>query len=73
MNKILEVIIRERVCAITDPIQNQMQRGLTKNTSNAALLLTEAIAESTSVKQPLFVTLLDVKTAFDVVWQESLL
>ena len=75
MYKILEVIIRERVCAITDPIQNQIQRGFTKNTSpsNAALLLTEAIAESKSLKQPLFVTLLDVKTAFDVVWQDSLL
>ena len=73
--KIIELIIRERICAITDRIQNQRQRGFTKNTSpsNAALLLTEAIAESKHTKQPLFVTLLDVKTAFDVVWHDSLL
>ena len=73
--KIIELIIRERICAITDKIQNQMQRGFTKNTSpsNAALLLTEAIAESKHTKRPLFVTLLDVKTAFDVVWHDSLL
>ena len=73
--KIIELIIRERTCAITDKIQNQMQRGFTKNTSpsNADLLLTEAIAESKHTKQPLFVTLLDVKTAFDVVWHDSLL
>ena len=61
------------ISAITDPIQNQMQRGFTKKTSpsNTALLLTEAIAESKHLKQPLFVTFLDVKTAFDVVWHDS--
>jgi len=73
--KIIEIIIRERISTITDPIQNQMQRGFTKKTSpsNAALLLTEAIAEAKHAKLPLFVTLLDVKTAFDVVWHDSLL
>ena len=56
-------------------MQNSLQRGFTKGTSPlyTALLLTEAIAESKDLKQPLFSAFLDASKAFDVVWHNSML
>ena len=55
--------------------QNRMQRGFTEasSSSNAALLITEAIAEARDMKRPLFLQFLDARKAFDVVWHTGLL
>ena len=54
--------------------QNRLQRGFTAHCSstNAALMITEAIAEAKDCKKPLYITFLDVTKAFDVV-QHSIL
>jgi len=73
--KLLEKVWLLRAEPILDPKQNQMQRGFTKNTSpsNAALLVTESINEAKDKKEPIYVTLLDVSKAFDVVDHEILM
>ena len=43
------------------------------SSANAALLITEAIAEEKDNKQPLFLQFLDARKAFDVVWHTGLL
>ena len=55
--------------------QNKLQRGFTKGVSptNAALILTEAIAESKDTKRPIYATFVDATKAFDVVWHSSML
>ena len=57
-----------------DSKQNKMQRGFSTNASsvNAALMVTEAIADAKDNKQPLFLQFLDAKKAFDVVWHTGL-
>ncbi len=63
----------------TDPIllptQNKLQWGFTQDTPPllAGLMLQEQINEATEQRKPLYITFLDVKTAFDVVWHDSLL
>ena len=67
--KLLEKAWLLKADPILSKIQNPMQRGFTKCTSpsNAALLVTESINEAKENKKPMYVTLLDVSKAFDVV------
>ena len=55
--------------------QNRHQRGFSEKASstNAALLITESIAEAKDQKQPIFIQFLDAKKAFDLVWHTGLL
>jgi hypothetical protein len=74
-SKILEKVV---VPAITTPMlemQSKMQRGFSEgsSSSNAALLLTEAIAEAKDMEKPLYVTMLDASKAFDVVDHDALM
>jgi len=52
-----------------------LQRGFSKRVSptNAALLLTEAIADAKDRKKKCFVAFIDASNAFDVVWHDSLM
>ena len=58
-----------------DKAQNKMQRGFSTKASsvNAALMVTEAIANAKDEKQPLYLQFLDAKKAFDVVWHTGLM
>jgi hypothetical protein len=60
---------------ILNPSQNLMQRGFTEHCSstNAAFILTEAIAEAKDNKHPLYVTYMDASKAFDIVWHNTML
>ncbi|MES9882009.1 MAG: reverse transcriptase family protein, partial [Sedimenticola sp.] len=73
--KIFEHIINKRHNSILDETQSKLQKGFTPGQSsiNAALILSEVIAESKNMKQPLIVTTLDAQKAFDVVHHNSLL
>lgn len=75
LSKILEAIIKNRIERILDETQSPFQRGFTKGTSpiNTALLLTETIQEYTIQKKPLYICLLDIKAAFDVVNHKALM
>jgi hypothetical protein len=54
--------------------QNPMQRGFTEKASsiNTAFIMSEAIAEATDQKTPLYIAMMDASKAFDVVWHTSL-
>ncbi len=67
--KVLEKAWLKRANPVLVRSQNSMQTGFTqgKSPSNAALLVTEAITEAAEQKKPIYVTLLDVSKAFDVV------
>ena len=73
--KIYEKLIKPESDPIFLPTQNKLQRGFTEDTSPllAGLMLQEQIYEAIESKKKLYITFLDVKTAFDVVWHESLL
>jgi hypothetical protein len=75
LGKILEKITLVKQKEVLSTTQNPLQRGFTERASstNAALLLTEAILEAKDAKIPLFITLLDASKAFDVVWHSSML
>ena len=68
LRKLVEKVHLNLVQNILDVAQDQLQRGLTKDTSPTcgSLLLTEAIAESIDIGKPLC-------TAFIVVWHDSML
>ena len=67
--KLLEKAWLRRANQILLQSQNSMQSGFTqgKSPSNAALMVTESITEALETKKPIYVTLLDVSKAFDVV------
>ena len=75
IGKLLEKAWLLKADPILSKIQNPMQRGFTKlnSPSNAALLVTESINEAKENKKPVYVTLLDVSKAFDVVDHSILL
>ena len=75
IGKLVEVLLREEVAPILAKTQNPLQRGFTRGTSplHAAIMLQEAVMEAYSTKKPLYVALLDAKSAFDVVSHDSLL
>ena len=74
LSKTFEHIILSREKDIMKSKQSNLQFGFTegKSPSMAALLVTEVQAENKDLKQPTFMAALDVKKAFDVVWQDSL-
>lgn len=74
IGKILEKAWLMRANPIILSKQNRLQRGFTAQCSstNAALLITEAIAEAKDCRNPLYITFLDATKAFDVV-QHSIL
>ena len=55
--------------------QNRHQRGFSEKASstNAALLITESIAEAKDLHNPIFIQFLDARKAFDLVWHTGLL
>ena len=75
INKILEKILLNPLKDILAPSLNTLQRGFTPRTSstNAALLLSEAIAEAGDNKEPLYTLYLDASKAFNVVYHNGML
>ena len=75
IGKVLEHAIQYRLRNQIEHKQSKQQRGFTKGSSstNAALILTEAIAEAKDNNRELFVASLDAKKAFDVVYQNAML
>ena len=73
--KLLELILRERLRYCIDQQQNPMQRGFTCGSSPlfCALIIEEFIRETTGKKGTSLTAYLDAKTAFDVVYHNSLL
>ena len=74
LSKVFEHIILSREKQTLKNVQSNLQYGFTegKSPTMAALLVTEALAENKDLKQPTFMAALDVRKAFDVVWQDSL-
>lgn len=75
IGKILEKVIVKPTKQILRERLNTLQRGFCDNSSsiNAALMVSEAIAEAQDNRQPLYTALLDASKAFDVVWHEGML
>ncbi len=73
--KLYEITLKLESDPILLPTQSVLQRGFTEDTPAllAGLMIQEQIYEARRTKKPLYITLLDVKTAFDVVWHQSLL
>jgi hypothetical protein len=75
IGKVLDKIIVYHQQIAVPQANHPLQYGFTKGKSGtqAAFLITEAIAESKDKKEPLFIISLDVQKAFDTVRHESLL
>ncbi len=73
--KVAEKVINMQMNDRLESTQSRLQKGFTKcsSASNAALILTELIAESYENKKTLFLTTLDAQKAFDVVNHDILL
>ncbi len=73
--KLYEKLMKPEMDHILLPTQNKQQWGFTEDTSPllASIMLQEQIYEAIEQKKPLYITFLDVKNAFDVVWHDSLL
>ena len=69
IGKLLEKAWLLRANPIIEGNQSRLQRGFTAKCSsiNAALLITESIAEAKDTRKPLYITFLDASKAFDVV------
>jgi hypothetical protein len=72
--KVLEVLLRDLITPILRTTQSPLQAGFTKGSSplNAAFVIQEALGDAKAKKDPLYIALLDAKTAFDVVALSSL-
>ena len=75
LNKVLEKILQTPLKQTLSPQLCNLQRGFTEGASstNTALLLSEAVAEATDKKSPLFTLYLDASKCFDVVYQNPML
>ena len=75
IGKVVEKEILTKTQEVLLPQQNGLQFGFTPGSSstNCAFVISEAVAEAKTKNHPLYVTLLDAKKAFDVVWHPSLL
>ena len=75
IGKLFEEVILHNISPLLKESQNPLQRGFSKDvaSTNASLLLTEAIAESLDNNETLYAAFIDASKAFDVVWHESML
>ena len=75
VGKVMEHIIQQRLRTQVEHNQSKQQRGFTSGSSstNAALIMTETIAEAVDDNKELFIASLDAKKAFDVVYQNAML
>ncbi len=73
--KLYEITLKTSTDPVLLPSQSKMQRGFTTDTPAllSGLMIQEQIYQAKRECKPLYITLLDVKTAFDVVWHASLL
>ena len=73
--KLYETTLKLDTDPILLPTQSSLQRGFTEDIPAllAGLMIQEQVYEARRTGKPLYITLLDVKTAFDVVWHQSLL
>ena len=73
--KVIEHVLNIRHNAILDASQSRLQKGFTPGRSSidAALILSECIAEAKNERKPLIVATLDAQKAFDVVDHKLLL
>ncbi len=73
--KLYELALKDSSDPVLLPTQSKMQRGFTKDTPAlcSGLMFQEQIYQAKMDNKPLYVILLDVKTAFDVVWHDSLM
>ena len=74
IGKCFEFLLRKRLRAIIDVLQNRLQRGFTQNVSPlyCALILYECILTALDSRIPIHIAFLDAKAAFDVVGHTSL-
>ena len=75
IGKVFEKELLDRTKKILNPQQHELQFGFTEKCSSThcALMLTEATAEVLDTGRTLYITFMDAKKAFDVVWHESML
>jgi hypothetical protein len=75
LGKVFEKLYLTRVKPKIRKEQSPLQFGFTEELSPtiAAVLMSEAIIESDEKKSPLYISFMDTKKAFDVVWHPSLL
>ena len=76
VGKLFEKVLLKKILPTLRGKQNKLQRGFTKGVAptNAALLLTEVIAEAKDKYEPVLNTcFVDASNAFDVVWYSSML
>lgn len=75
LSKILETILKKHVEPTLTKIQNPLQRGFTEKTSptNAAIIITEGLAEAKDNGKPMAITTLDAEKAFDKLVHDKLL
>ncbi|MES9880512.1 MAG: reverse transcriptase family protein, partial [Sedimenticola sp.] len=73
--KVLEHILNKRHNTILDKTQSKLQKGFTAGQSSidAALIVSESLAEARNTRKPVILTTLDAQKAFDVVHHNSLL
>ena len=71
----IEHVLNQRQNAILDKSQSDLQEGFTAGHSSieAALILSECIADAKNSKKPLIVAMLDAQKAFDVLDHDLLL
>ena len=75
IGKVTEKEIVSRSKEIMKTQQHYLQFGFTENCSpsHCALIISEAVAEAQDTGKQLFMTLMDARKAFDVVWRQSAL
>ena len=73
--KVIEHVLNKRHNAIMDLSQSRLQKGFTSGrpSNDAALILSECIAEANNEHKPLIVATLDAQKAFNVVDNKLLL
>ena len=73
--KIIEFILKKELKEAVSNHQSPLQRGFTENASplNCAIIVDEVIRESKDSGKPIYMAMLDAKSAFDVVVKDSLM
>ena len=75
IGKVAEKEMAVRTKPTLKNIHSKLQFGFTEkcSSSNCAFIITEALAEAKDAGHPLYITMMDARKAFDVVWHESTL